>query len=92
MLHRTPKPFYNKDGTTFTPDFRKFTRVTAAAQLKEGMVLIDKRLHKRTILSLKDGYIWLGHKGGYRHINRLTGKEHRIDDFILKFKNWIFLE
>lgn len=83
--------FHHRDGYTFRPNFRKFTRVTSASQLREGMILIDKRMHKRTILSIKDGYIWLGHKYN-KHPMQVTGKEHPIDDFIKKFTNWIFQE
>lgn len=84
--------FQNKAGQIFRPNFTKFKKLMDKTQLKVGMVLIDKRMHKRTVLAVDDERLWLGHKGGYRRVNRFTGKDHPIDHFIKKYTNWIFEE
>lgn len=83
--------FHHRDGYTFRPNFRKFRRLTDKSQLREGIVLIDKRMHKRTVLAVSATHVWLGHKYN-KHPMQVTGKEHPIDEFIKKFTNWIFQE
>lgn len=69
------------------PNLRKFIKVETIDQLKEGMTLIDRHAHKRTILHISDKEIWLSHK--YGKVSKHTGKSWPIDTF-LKLKNWIF--
>lgn len=68
-------------------DLHKYEFVTDRSQLKEGMILIDKHAHKRTILSITDTEIWLSHKYGKK--SKATGKSWRIETF-MSFKNWIW--
>lgn len=82
------KKFFN-NGAAFRPNFSKFQKLTDKKQLEVGMVLIDYRMYKRTVLAFNDTHIWLGHKYNKQPM-RVTGKEHPIDDFIKKFPNWIF--
>jgi len=76
----------------FRPNFSKFPLLRSSQQLREGMILIDKYLQKRTVLSISSTHIWLSHKSGRNkgRTNQFVGKEHPLDLFMRKYKNWIF--
>jgi len=68
----------------------RFKRLTSASQLKEGMILIDKHGCQRRVLQLTKEDIWMSHK--FNNKSHVTGKTHKIENFLRRFPNWIYSE